>query len=72
MTSSARVNQSVASRVGGWPVRHPILRVEVAELPSAVAIRDSKDPDGPVLVFAVGPWAAFVAGTRRDALGSSH
>ncbi|MEO3744306.1 DUF397 domain-containing protein [Plantactinospora sp. B5E13] len=46
--------------------------VEVAELPSAVAVRDSKDPDGPVLVFAAGPWAAFVAGTQRDAVGSSH
>ncbi|MFI9640425.1 DUF397 domain-containing protein [Micromonospora sp. NPDC051925] len=37
--------------------------VEVADnFPSAVAVRDSKDPDGPTLTFAPTAWRAFVAG----------
>lgn len=37
--------------------------VEVAgNLPGAVAVRDSKDPDGPVLVFTPAEWDAFVGG----------
>jgi Domain of unknown function (DUF397) len=36
--------------------------VEVARnLPGAVAIRDSKDPDGPALAFAADQWQAFTA-----------
>ena len=36
--------------------------VEVAEgFPGLAPVRDSKSPGGPVLVFPVGAWAAFVA-----------
>jgi hypothetical protein len=38
--------------------------VEVATLPDQVALRDSKDPTGPVLVFPVDAWAAFVADVK--------
>jgi hypothetical protein len=39
--------------------------VEVARnLPGAVAVRDSKDQAGPVLVVSPGAWNAFVAGLR--------
>jgi Domain of unknown function (DUF397) len=39
--------------------------VEVARnLPGAVAVRDSKDPDGPKLAFAPDEWAAFTAGVK--------
>ncbi|MPZ89058.1 MAG: DUF397 domain-containing protein [Nitriliruptorales bacterium] len=38
--------------------------VEVATLDDAVALRDSKDPTGPVLVFTPGEWDAFTAGVR--------
>lgn len=39
--------------------------VEVASnLPGIVAIRDSKDPHGPRLDFAVGQWEAFIAGVK--------
>jgi hypothetical protein len=40
--------------------------VEVAALPAArlVAVRDSKDPDGPVLTFARTQWRAFLAGAK--------
>ncbi|MEU1754266.1 DUF397 domain-containing protein [Micromonospora matsumotoense] len=36
--------------------------VEVADnLAGVVAVRDSKDPDGPVLAFGPCAWRAFVA-----------
>ena len=39
--------------------------VECGRLPGgAMAVRDSKDRSGPVLVFAAAPWRAFVAGVR--------
>ena len=39
--------------------------VEVARnLPGAVAVRDSKDPDGPKLAFGPDEWAAFTAGVK--------
>ncbi|MFC6016021.1 DUF397 domain-containing protein [Plantactinospora solaniradicis] len=40
--------------------------VEVADnLPGRVLVRDSKDPQGPVLIFSPGQWHGFVALTRR-------
>jgi predicted secreted Zn-dependent protease len=39
--------------------------VEVAGSGSAVLMRDSKHPDGPVLVFSAEEWNAFVAGVRQ-------
>ncbi|GLY21097.1 DUF397 domain-containing protein [Micromonospora sp. NBRC 101691] len=33
--------------------------VEMAVVPRTVAIRDSKDPDGPVLLFSRSAWTAF-------------
>ena len=39
--------------------------VEVAELDGGQrAVRDSKDPAGPALVFTPTEWAAFTAGIR--------
>jgi hypothetical protein len=38
--------------------------VEVAQFDLAVAVRDSKDPDGPVLVFTPDEWRAFVGGAK--------
>ena len=39
--------------------------VEVEGLPEGwVAVRDSKDPDGPVLRFNPAEWLAFLAGVR--------
>ena len=35
--------------------------VEIAGLDHMVAVRDSKDPDGPVLAFGPADWSAFVA-----------
>nr|WP_205862629.1 DUF397 domain-containing protein [Planosporangium thailandense] len=38
--------------------------VEVADLGEAVAVRDSKDKAGPVLVFTPDEWSAFVEGAK--------
>nr|MDT0661345.1 DUF397 domain-containing protein [Micromonospora sp. DSM 115978] len=38
--------------------------VEVAEMAQVIAVRDSKDPDGPVLAFARPTWSAFIASHR--------
>jgi hypothetical protein len=39
--------------------------VEVAlNLPGVVAVRDSKNPDGPNLAIAPAQWAAFAAGVK--------
>jgi hypothetical protein len=41
--------------------------VEVARnLPGRVAVRDSKNPDGPKLVFSPSDWRAFIAGVKAD------
>jgi hypothetical protein len=38
--------------------------VEVAFVDSAIAVRDSKNQAGPVLVFTPSEWDAFVAGAK--------
>jgi hypothetical protein len=41
--------------------------VEVARnLPGIVAVRDSKDREGPALVFTPEEWLAFLGGVRAD------
>jgi hypothetical protein len=41
--------------------------VEVAQAGgiSAVAVRDSKNPDGGRLIFGAAAWAAFITGIKR-------
>lgn len=39
--------------------------VEVAATPATVHVRDSKNPEGPRLAFAVDRWADFVAYASR-------
>jgi hypothetical protein len=44
--------------------------VEVARnLPGVVAVRDSKDPDGPKLIITAAGWRAFLAGARDGEFG---
>lgn len=38
--------------------------VEVAVVVSAVGVRDSKNPDGPVLRFSPAAWESFVSDTK--------
>lgn len=44
--------------------------VEVAFIGDAVLVRDSKDPDGPVLLYTREEWAAFLTGIRRNEFDS--
>jgi hypothetical protein len=41
--------------------------VEVATAGSAVAVRDSKDPEGPRLAFAVDTWQVFAKDVKAGA-----
>lgn len=38
--------------------------VEVADLGEAVAVRDSKHPEGTALIFTSAEWMAFLAGVK--------
>ena len=40
--------------------------LEAAELDGGVALRDSRFPDGPALVFTRATWDAFVRGVKRQ------
>lgn len=42
--------------------------VEVANLLTDVAVRDSKDPDGPKLFFASAEWRAFARRVKSGGL----
>ncbi len=39
--------------------------VEVADLGAQLAVRDSKDRQGPKLVFGAGAWSSFVGGAKK-------
>ncbi|WP_433501504.1 DUF397 domain-containing protein [Sphaerimonospora sp. CA-214678] len=38
--------------------------VEVAWISDGIAVRDSKDPEGPKLLFTTGEWEAFLDGVK--------
>jgi hypothetical protein len=38
--------------------------VEVAFIDDAIAVRDSKNPSGPALIFTAAEWDAFVHGAK--------
>ena len=38
-------------------------------LPGKIGVRDSKNPDGPVLSFGPEEWGAFIEGIKRGELG---
>ncbi|WP_327675230.1 DUF397 domain-containing protein [Kitasatospora sp. NBC_00458] len=45
--------------------------VEVtASFSGIVPVRDSKDPEGPALVFPAEAWCSFVAAVRTEEFGS--
>lgn len=43
--------------------------VEVALLADGVAMRNSRDPDGPALLFTWAEWNAFLGGARDGEFG---
>ncbi|PYC87896.1 DUF397 domain-containing protein [Streptomyces tateyamensis] len=45
--------------------------IEVApDFPGVTPVRDSKDPEGPALVFTATAFAAFVSGVKMGEFGS--
>ena len=41
--------------------------VEVADgFPGVQPVRDSKDPDGPALIFTTAAWSAFITAVKAD------
>jgi hypothetical protein len=47
--------------------------VEVAAFPGGgVAVRDSKDPDGPILRFSAAEWSAFAEGMAAGEFDSAR
>lgn len=43
--------------------------VEVAAVSGAIAVRDSKDPAGPALIFTPAQWRIFVTGAKDGQFG---
>jgi hypothetical protein len=67
--SSASANNGQCVEVGVWKkssASGPWTDncVEVSGAPGEILVRDSKDPDGPVLRFDYGEWNAFLEGVR--------
>lgn len=56
--ATALWRKSTHSSIGGC--------VEVAMQGDRVAVRDSKDPQGPILEFSRTEWRAFINGVRDD------
>jgi prepilin-type processing-associated H-X9-DG protein len=46
--------------------------ISVAFLDGHVAVRDSKDRHGPVLVFTLAEWRAFLGAVRNGDVGSQQ
>ncbi|MFJ5066509.1 DUF397 domain-containing protein [Kitasatospora sp. NPDC088556] len=61
--SGARWRKSTFSGQGGDCI-------EVApNFPGVLPVRDSKDPEGPTLIFPANAFAAFVAGVKAGEFG---
>ena len=46
--------------------------VQIADLGGEIGVRNSRNPDGPILRFSIHEWHAFLAGARNgefDAIG---
>jgi hypothetical protein len=46
--------------------------VEIADTDYGVAVRDSKDRNGPVLIFTPGEWRVFAAGVKAGRFDLDH
>ncbi|MFF3260578.1 DUF397 domain-containing protein [Streptomyces sp. NPDC002932] len=66
-TESPRWFTSSYSNNGGQCIE---VATNLAGSLGVVPVRDSKEPTGPVLNVAVGPFASFVAGVRADEFGA--
>jgi hypothetical protein len=60
MTTWRKSSRSDGTQQGGC--------VEVATVDRAIAVRDSKDPDGPRLRFATADWRTFLGAVKADGI----
>ncbi|MGG2462522.1 DUF397 domain-containing protein [Streptomyces sp. RGM 3693] len=68
MASTARDLSNAAWRKSSYSNGSGGSCVEVADgLPGVVPVRDSKDPQGPALVFSAAGWSSFVAAVKGAA-----
>ena len=57
----------MSTPVAGWrKSSHSATNGECVEVGGAVQVRDSQDPDGPVLTFSPGAWQAFTVSLRAS------
>ncbi|GAA3008906.1 DUF397 domain-containing protein [Kitasatospora sp. NPDC127116] len=61
--ADARWRKSTCSNNGGNCVE------VAADFPGLAPVRDSKDPQGPALVFPAEAWVSFVAAVRSGEFG---
>jgi Domain of unknown function (DUF397) len=62
---------SYSSSNGGQCVEVGAHRVNAGAGPQHVAVRDSKNPDGPALVFTQGAWDAFIGHIKTGRPGQA-
>jgi Domain of unknown function (DUF397) len=60
-------NRAITWRTSSYSGNNGGQCVEVGNDARRVAVRDSKDPDGSVLAFAAGTWAAFAEQVKAGA-----
>jgi Domain of unknown function (DUF397) len=62
----AEITGTRCRTVRWWTPPPAALPLIARNRPGVVAVRDSKDPDGPALVFSAQEWRAFTAGVADD------
>ncbi|MFF0447014.1 DUF397 domain-containing protein [Streptomyces sp. NPDC004609] len=62
LTRATWVKSSYSNGNGGGCVEH----APAFAISGAVPVRDSKDPEGPALVFSVDGWHGFISAVKAD------
>jgi Domain of unknown function (DUF397) len=60
-------NRAITWRTSGYSGNNGANCVEVGAAARVIAVRDSKDPHGPVLAFSPQTWRRFAAQVKADA-----
>ncbi|WP_329082555.1 DUF397 domain-containing protein [Streptosporangium sp. NBC_01469] len=68
LSNATWVKSSFSGDNGGNCVEVANLR-DTADHPDLIAVRDSKDPEGPKLLFTPTKWNAFLNGVKADEFG---
>jgi len=71
LSDAAWRTSSYSGGNGGQCVQVAAITSDQAGLVRVCAVRDSKDPGGPVLAFSPGQWCAFTAAARTGTFGSA-